>query len=92
MIKSFKHRPLKKLFERDVSVGIPSELCPKIKKILLFLDSMEVLEGANIPHWRLHRLKGNRKGQWAVDVSGNWRIVFRFVEGNVEDVDLTDYH
>ena len=92
MIKSFKNRALKRLFERDMSAGIPPELRNKIKKILLFLDSMDDPKGVNLPHWRLHRLKGDRKDQWAVDVSGNWRIVFRFTEGRVEDVDFIDYH
>ena len=92
MIKSFKHRSLKRLFERDVSTGIPPELRNKIKKILLFLNSMDDPKGVDLPHWRLHRLKGDRKDQWAVDVSGNWRIVFRFAEGRVEDVDFIDYH
>lgn len=92
MIKSFKHRPLKRLYERDISTRIPSELRGKLKKVLLFLDSMGDPKGVNLPHWRLHRLKGDRKDQWAISVSANHRVTFRFVEGNVEDVNLIDYH
>ena len=92
MIKSFKNRRLRQLYERDVSVRIPSELRGKLKKVLLFLDSMDDPKGASLPHWRLHPLKGNRKDQWAVSVSANYRVTFRFVEGDVEDVDLIDYH
>ena len=92
MIKSFRSRRLRRLYERDISVRIPSELRGKLKKVLLFLDSMDDPKGANLPHWRLHRLKGDRKDQWAVSVSANYRVTFRFVEGDVEDVDLIDYH
>ena len=46
----------------------------------------------DLPGWRLHQLKGNRRGQWSVRVSGNWRIVFRFADGEAVDVDLIDYH
>ena len=46
----------------------------------------------DLPGWRLHQLKGDRRGQWSVRVSGNWRIVFRFADGEAVDVDLIDYH
>ena len=45
-----------------------------------------------LPGYRLHPLKGDRRGQWSVNVSGNWRIVFRFVDGESVDADLIDYH
>ena len=80
------------MYEKDISTGISPDLRSKIKKVLLFLDSMDDPKGASLPHWRLHQLKGNRKDQWAVSVSANYRVTFRFVEGDVEDVDLIDYH
>ena len=64
----------------------------KIRDILAFLDQAESPRDMNLPHWRLHRLKGDRKGQWSVWVSGNYRITFRMVDGQVEDVELVDYH
>ena len=92
MIKSFKYRPLKQLYERDISIRIPPELRGKLKKVLLFLDSMDDPKGVNLPHWQLHRLKGDRKDQWAISVSANYRVTFRFIRGHVEDVNLLDYH
>ena len=49
-------------------------------------------EDMNIPGWRFHPLKGDRKGQWTINVSGNWRIVFKFMDGDVYAVDYEDYH
>ena len=60
--------------------------------ILLFLDSLGDPKSANLPHWRLHRLKGEREGLWAVDVSSSRLVIFRFTERHVEDIDLVDYH
>ncbi len=49
-------------------------------------------DGMNLPGWRLHLLKGERKGQWAVSVSANWRLVFEFEDGHATNIDLVDYH
>lgn len=46
----------------------------------------------NLPGFRLHELKGSGRGQWAVSVSGNWRVTFRFEDGSAIDVDYLDYH
>ncbi|MFH1794055.1 MAG: type II toxin-antitoxin system RelE/ParE family toxin [Pseudomonadota bacterium] len=56
------------------------------------LDVAADIRGVDLPHFRLHPLTGDRKGQWAVTVRANWRIVFRFENGEASDVDLTDYH
>ena len=64
----------------------------RIGVVLNYLDVMQTPQEIRLPSLRLHRLKGDRKGQWAVSVSGNYRITFRFVDGNAEDVDFEDYH
>ena len=64
----------------------------KIEVILADLDAADSIEHMKRPGYRLHRLTGNLKGFLAVNVSGNWRITFRFEEGNVFDADLIDYH
>ena len=56
------------------------------------LAAAQSAQDMELPGYRLHPLKGDRRGQWSVRVSGNWRIVFRFVEGEAVDVDLIDYH
>ena len=92
MIKSFRHKPLKQFWKTGLSARIPPELRGKIRRILLALDDMEAVGDTDMAPWRLHPLKGDRKGQWALRVSGNYRITFRFADGDVHDVDLIDYH
>ena len=60
--------------------------------MLLVLDDADTPADLDVPGYRLHPLKGSLKGFWSVTVSGNWRIVFRFEDGDALDVDLTDYH
>jgi proteic killer suppression protein len=67
-------------------------MIPKIEEILSILSAAESLEEADIPGFRLHPLTGELKGFWSVRVTGNWRIVFRFEDGNALDIDLVDYH
>ena len=64
----------------------------RVERVLARLDVAAKPEDMNLPGWRLHPLKGDRAGYWAVKVSANWRMVFRFDGGDVRDVDLTDYH
>lgn len=92
MIKSFKHRGLKRLYERGDRSKINPNHISKIELIIADLDAADTLEHMRRPGYRLHELKGDLKGIYAVEVSGNWRIVFRFEDGDVSDVDLTDYH
>ena len=92
MIASFKHKGLRLYFENDDGSKLPSELLPRIRLILTTLDASNVIEGMNSPLFRLHPLKGNRRGHWAVTVRANWRITFRFAGGEARDVDFTDYH
>ena len=92
MIKSFRHKGLKRLFETGDHRGVPAHLAPRIKRQLDYLDAAARVEDLNLPGFDLHQLKGKRKGTWAITVSGNWRITFRFESGNAYDVNLEDYH
>lgn len=92
MIKSFKHKGLKKFYETSNKAGIKSSHNKKLRIQLTALNTATCIEDMDLPGFRLHSLKGKRKGLWAIDVSKNWRIVFRFDEGNVYVVDYEDYH
>ena len=92
MIVSFKHKGLKRLFELGDGRLVRSDLVRRVENILATLDAAESLQAMDLPGYRLHPLKGDRKGYWAVTVRANWRIVFRFEDGDVFGVDLTDYH
>lgn len=92
MIKSFKHKGLKKFYDTGSKQGIRAQHAPKLRMQLAALDSALVLEDLDIPGYRLHELKGNRKGIWSISVSGNWRITFEFVDGNIFIVNYEDYH
>ena len=92
MIDSIRHRGLRRLYERGDRSGIGSALIPRVEEILSMLDAAESIEDLDFPGYRLHPLVGTLKGYWSVRVSGNWRIIFRFDETSVSDVDLVDYH
>jgi proteic killer suppression protein len=92
VIASFKHRGLRMLFENDDRRRLPAAHVDKIKRILARLDEATDIRHVALPAFGLHPLKGTLKGFWAVSVSGNWRIIFRFDEGNAYDVHLVDYH
>lgn len=92
MIRSFRHKALKRLFEDDDSRGLPAADLEKIKRILAKLNMAESIDEVDAPGFRLHPLKGDLKGMWAVTVRANWRIVFRFEESHVIDVHYVDYH
>lgn len=92
MIKKFKHKGLKRLFESDIPSGVDPKHADRIRKILALLETTETLEDMDLPGLALHQLKGNRKEIWAVKVSGNWRITFKIQNGDVLDVNYEDYH
>jgi proteic killer suppression protein len=92
VLASFKHRGLKRLYENDDHRGVSLAHVDKIKRILARLDEAADIRNMALPGFQLHPLKGKLKGLWAVSVSGNWRVVFRFENGNAYDVDLIDYH
>ena len=82
MIKSFKHKGLEKFFESGSLAGIQAAHQQKIRMRLVALDTAINLEDINLPGFRLHQLKGDKRGLWAIDVSKNWRITFEFKEGD----------
>lgn len=92
MIRSFKHRGLKRFYERGDRSGIRPDLLNAIQEILTLLDAAESPLALNLPGYRLHSLKGELKGFWSVTVRANWRIIFRFEETDAIDVELIDYH
>jgi proteic killer suppression protein len=92
MIKSFKHRGLKRLYERGDRSGIRSDLLDTVERILTILDNASTPQAMQLPRYRLHPLKGDRRGFWSLTVRANWRIVFRFEGTDVFDVGLIDYH
>ena len=92
MIQKFKHKGLKLLFESGNASGINPKHLARIRKILALLETSESIEDMNLPGLDLHRLKGDRKGEWAVKVSGNWRITFKLEKSDAFDIDYEDYH
>ncbi len=92
MIKSFKHKGLQLFFDKESTVGINAAHKSKLKMRLVALDTATSIEDINLPGFRLHSLKGNKEGLWAIDVNKNWRITFEFKEGDAYILDYEDYH
>jgi proteic killer suppression protein len=92
MIGSFKHRGLKRLYERDDRSGIRPDLVDTVQEILTALDDAATPQELDLPGYRLHPLKGELKGFWSVTVRANWRIIFRFQAADAFEVELIDYH
>ena len=92
MIASFRHKGLKEFFETGSKRGISFDLAVRISRRLDVLQAANELEDIGAHGFDLHRLRGDRQGEWAISVSGNWRITFRFAKGEVLDVNLEDYH
>ena len=92
MIKSFSNKRLEKFFDEGVKKGIATNHINKIDDILERLEAASVIEDMNFPGSNLHLLEPKKKGRWAVKVSGNWRITFRFKDGDAYEVNYEDYH
>ncbi|NHB93081.1 type II toxin-antitoxin system RelE/ParE family toxin [Photorhabdus cinerea] len=92
MIKSFKHKGLKKFFETGSTAGIDARQAPKIATRLEVLNRAVKIEDVDIPGFCLHPLTGNRNGVWSVTVTGNWRITFELCNCDVYIVNYEDYH
>ena len=92
MIVSFQHKGLKRLYEQGDASKIRPDLVETVENILAVLEQAETIKDVAIPRYRLHALKGDLNGYWAVTVTANWRIIFRFEAGRVSDVELLDYH
>ncbi len=92
MIRSFKHKGLAKFFKSGSTVGIQAVHAKRLRLILGRLNVASDAKDMDLPGLRLHELSGNRAGVWSVTVSGNWRVTFRFEEGDAEIVNYEDYH
>jgi toxin HigB-1 len=92
VIRSIRHKGLKRLYEEDDPRGVVAEHGPKLRDVLARLDAAGSAADMDLPGFRLHPLKGDFKGFWAVTVRANWRVIFRFAQGDAVDVDYVDYH
>lgn len=92
MIKSFRHKGLKRFHERDDRSLVRPDLRKQVQSVLSLLDAADSPEGMRVAKHKLHKLKGDRKNYWSVTVNRNWRIIFRFENGNAYDVEMIDYH
>jgi len=92
MIQKFRHKGLKQLFEYGSSAGVNPQHTPRLRKILAIIETAETIDDMDLPGLSLHELKGERKGTWAVQVIGNWRITFKLQNGDAFDVNYEDYH
>lgn len=92
MVRSIRHKGLKRFYEDGDSRGLTGQHAEKLRDILARLDAAETIADMDVPGFYLHPLKGDFRGFWAVTVRANWRVIFRFVEGDVLDIDYVDYH
>ncbi len=91
----FRDKGLRQLHEDGDARGVPSSMADKLRKLLLAIETAETLEQlGRFPGWKLHPLKGDRKGIWSLTVTGNWRLIFGYDEqtNSASDIDLIDYH
>jgi proteic killer suppression protein len=92
MIRSIRHKGLRRLYEEDDPRGVMAEHAKKLRNILTRLEAARTVTDMDIPGFRLHALKGERAGFWAVTVRANWRVIFRFDESDAFEIDYVDYH
>ena len=95
ILRSIRHRGLRRLIEDDNPRFLPHELASRVRKILtvmILADRIDAFIADAPPGWRVHRLSGDRRDEWSVSVSGNWRITFEEDDGYVDRLNLEDYH
>ena len=92
MIKTFKHKGLKKFFETGSKAGIQAKHDRKLRMQLAAIDTATIIDDVDLPGFKLHPLKGDRDGTWSITVNGNWRVTFEFVDGNAYILNYEDYH
>ena len=92
MIRSFKHKGLERFFCDGVKSGIQAKHAVKLRLILGRLEAAVIPKDMDLPGLKLHSLTGKRAGTWSVNVSGNWRVTFKFESGHSETVNYEDYH
>ena len=92
MIKSWQHKGLRAFFEKGSMVGIQAKHKVRLKVILQRLNAAVTADDLNLPGMNFHKLKGKYKNYCSVRVNGNWRVIFKFEDGDVILVDYLDYH
>jgi proteic killer suppression protein len=95
LLVRFRHKGLRQLHEDGNAKGVPSAMADKLRKLLFAVETAETLQQlGRFPGWRLHPLKGDRRGSWSLTVTGNWRLIFSYDERTnaASDIDLIDYH
>jgi proteic killer suppression protein len=92
LIRSIRHRGLRRLYEADDRRGVLGEHVERLRDILARLDAAASVAEMNLPGFRLHPLRGELEGFWVVTVRANWRVIFRFSGHDALDVDYVDYH
>jgi toxin HigB-1 len=92
VLRAIRHKGLKRLYEQDDPRGVVAEHTEKLRDVLARLDAAQSIKDMDVPGFRLHPLKGDLKGYYAVTVRAHWRVIFRFADGDAFDVDYVDYH
>jgi proteic killer suppression protein len=92
MIRTIRHKGLRRLYEEDDPRGVMAEHTRKLRNILVRLEAARTVTDMDIPGFRLHSLKGELAGFWAVTVRANWRVIFRFADSDAFEIDYVDYH
>ena len=92
MIRSFRHKGIRRLHDNDDVRGVSGQHVVKLRDILARLDAATEIADLDLPGFGLHPLKGSLNGFWAITVRANWRVIFRFEQGECWDVDYVDYH
>ncbi len=92
MIGNIRHKGLAALYYDDEAKGVQQSLVKRLRYVLALLATAYTAEDMNVPGLKFHQLRGDMTGFYAVSVSGNWRVIFRFEDDQATDVDLIDYH
>lgn len=92
MIQGFRHKGLRQFYRTGSKAGIQAQHAARLRLILARLDAAHKPRDMDLPGLRLHQMSGDLEGFWAVAVSGNWRVIFRFAGPDAYDVDYLDYH
>ena len=92
MIKSFRHKGLKKFFDTGSRSGIQPHHAKRLRMQLVAIETAQNIPDMDIPGFRLHQLKGSDTGRWSIWVNGNWRLTFEFEDAHAHVLDYEDYH
>jgi toxin HigB-1 len=92
VIKSFRHKGVERFFLKGTKAGIQATHAARLGRQLQRLEAARRPQDMNVPGWKLHSLRGELKGRWAVWVNGNWRLTFEFEGEDVILIDYQDYH